>query len=79
MHYLHWATLYKSWAELFWSRLLKGYCSCPKRFNEHAIPFLRYPRNKLGSITYLLKGGGVFHSPAKIYKETNAFIRVFGN
>jgi hypothetical protein len=29
-------------------------CSCPKRLNEHAIPFSRYPKSTLGSITYFL-------------------------
>jgi hypothetical protein len=33
--------------ELFWSRLLKGCCSCPKILNEHAIPLSRYPKNTL--------------------------------
>jgi len=62
MQYPHWATLETPWAELFWSRLLEGYCSCSKKFNEHAIPLSKYPKNTLGSITYLLKLGKVIHS-----------------
>jgi hypothetical protein len=38
--------------------LLEGYCSCPKLFNTLAIPLAMYPKNTLGSITYLLKLGG---------------------
>jgi hypothetical protein len=34
-------------------QLLEGYCSCLERFNESAMPFLRYLRTTLGSITYL--------------------------
>jgi len=45
--------------------------SYPKKLNEHAIPLSRYPRNTLGSITYLLTCGGVLHSLTKTYKETN--------
>jgi hypothetical protein len=51
--------------------LLEGYCSCPKRLNEHAIPLARYPRNALGFITYILKLGRVLHSPTKTYKGCN--------
>jgi hypothetical protein len=29
-------------------------------FNAHALPLVRYPKNTLGSITYLLKLAGVF-------------------
>jgi len=61
----------KPWAELFWSRSLEGYYSCPKRLNEHAIPLARYPRNTLGSITYILKLGGILHNPTKTYKGCN--------
>ncbi len=46
------------WAELFWSKLLEGYCSCPKRLNEHALPFSRYPKNRLGSIPYIWHAEG---------------------
>jgi hypothetical protein len=56
----------KPWAELFWFRLSNGYYSCPKLFNALAIiPFLRYPKNPLGSITYNLKLGKVLHNLAK--------------
>jgi len=48
------------WAELFWSKLLKGYYSCLEGFTKHAIPFLGYPKNTLGSITYILTHGRVF-------------------
>jgi hypothetical protein len=34
---------------------LEGYSSCPKLFNTLAIPYTRYPKNTLGSITDLLK------------------------
>jgi len=74
MHYLHWVTFLKPWAELFWSRLLEGYCSCPKKLNEHAIPFSRYPINTYVSIRYLLTCGGVLYNLTKIYKETNTLI-----
>jgi hypothetical protein len=33
--------------------------------------------NTLGSITYLLKLGGVFHSPTKTYKQSNTLFGVF--
>jgi hypothetical protein len=33
----------------------------------------------LGSITYLLKLGGVLHNHTKTYKETNTLIKVFYN
>jgi hypothetical protein len=33
--------------------------SCPKLFNTLAVPHIGYPINTLGSITYLLKLGGV--------------------
>jgi hypothetical protein len=49
--------------------LLKGYCSCPKRLNEHALPLPRYLKNTLGSITYFLTCERVLHSPTKTYKE----------
>jgi hypothetical protein len=51
----------------------------PKKFNEHVIPFLGYPKNTLGSITCLLTRGGVLHSLTKTYKETNTPIRVLCN
>jgi hypothetical protein len=37
---------------------LEGYCLCPKLFNAHAIPLLRYI-NSFGSITYLKNPGRV--------------------
>jgi len=33
--------------------LLEKYCSCPKLFNTPAIPLIGYPKNTLGSMTYL--------------------------
>jgi len=41
------------------STLLKGYCSCSKLHNTLAIPLINYPRNIMGSITYIFKLGGV--------------------
>jgi hypothetical protein len=45
--------------------LLEGYCSWPKLFNTFVIPFAGHPKNTLGSITYLLKLGEIFHDPTK--------------
>jgi hypothetical protein len=59
--------------------LLEGYCSCLEGLNKHAIPFLGYPKNTLGSITYLLTHGRVLRSPTKINKETNTLIMVCYN
>jgi hypothetical protein len=42
--------------------------------NAHAIPLIRYPQNRLGSITYILKLGGVLHYHTKTYKENNTCI-----
>ncbi len=36
-----------------------------------------YPKNTLGSITYILKLGRVFHSPTKTYKQSNTLLEVF--
>jgi len=41
------------------------------------MPLSRYPKNTLGSTTYLLRCEGVLHNPTKTYKETNTLIRVF--
>jgi hypothetical protein len=57
--------------------LLGGHCSWPKLFNKLTIPFLGYPRNTLGSITYIMKLGRVFHSPTKTYKQKNTLLGVF--
>jgi hypothetical protein len=57
--------------------LLEGYCSWPKLFNTFIIPLLDYPKNTLGSITYLLKLGRVFHGPTKTYKQNNIMFGVF--
>jgi hypothetical protein len=46
--------------------LLEGYYSCPNLLNTLAIPFVGYPRNTLGSITYLLKLVGALHNHTKI-------------
>ncbi len=62
------------WAELFWSKLLEGYYSCPKGLTKHAIPLLGYPRNTLGFITYLLTRGGVLCNLMKTNEETNTLI-----
>jgi len=43
--------------------LLEGYCSCSNI--PLAIPFINYPRNTLGSITYFFKLKRVMHSLAK--------------
>jgi hypothetical protein len=43
--------------ELFWSKLLEGYFLCPKGLIKHAIPFLGYPVNTLGPITFFWHGG----------------------
>jgi hypothetical protein len=42
--------------------LLEGYYSCPKLFNTLTISFVGYPINTLGSITYILKLGGILHT-----------------
>jgi hypothetical protein len=57
--------------------LLEGYCSFSKLFNTLAIPFVGYPKNILGSITYLLKLKKVLHNPTKTYKESNTLLGVF--
>ncbi len=59
------------------SILLEEYCSCTKLFNTLIIPLVGYPKNTLGCITYLLKLGGVLHSPTKTYKESNTLPGVF--
>jgi hypothetical protein len=61
---------------------LEGDYSCLKLLNTHAIPIEGYLRNTLGSITYLLKLGGVFHNlirtlNLKPYKKINALLGVF--
>jgi hypothetical protein len=47
------------------STLLEGYYSCPKLLNTPTLPLTWYPKNTLGSITYLLKCGGALHNPTK--------------
>ncbi len=37
------------------STLLEGYYSCSKLHNKTTIPFISYPKNIMGSITYLFK------------------------
>jgi hypothetical protein len=44
------------------STLLEGYCSSSKLHNTPAIPLISYPKNTLGSITYLFKLGEVMHN-----------------
>jgi hypothetical protein len=53
------------WVQLFWFKLLEGYCSCPEVFNSHAPSLFKYPIKPLGSITYLLEFGRVLQSPSK--------------
>jgi hypothetical protein len=57
--------------------LLEGYCSWSKLFNTPTIPLLGYLKNTLGSMTYLLKLGSVFHSLTKTYKQSNTLLGVF--
>jgi hypothetical protein len=57
--------------------LLEMYCSCPKLFNTPIIPFVGYPKNTLGFITYIFKLEGVLHGPPKTYKESNTMFGVF--
>jgi hypothetical protein len=57
--------------------LLEGYCSWPKLFNKLTIPFLGYPINTLGSITYIMKLGRVFHNLTKTCKQRNTLLGVF--
>jgi predicted nucleic acid-binding Zn finger protein len=57
--------------------VLKGYCSCSKLFNTHAIPFIGYTKNTLDSITYFWKHGKVLCNPTKTYKETNTLIKYY--
>jgi hypothetical protein len=45
--------------------LLEGHCSCPKLLYTLAIPHVGYPTNTLGSITYILKLGGILHNFTK--------------
>jgi hypothetical protein len=59
------------------SMLLGGYYSWPKLLNTPTIPLLGYPKNTLGSITYLLKLGREFHNPTKTYKQINTMFKVF--
>jgi len=58
------------------STLLERYYSSLKLFNTPTIPFVGYPTNIVGSITYILKLGRVMHSPTKTYKESNTLIAV---
>ncbi len=44
---------------------------------QFAIPFVGYFKNTLGSITYLLKLGRVFHNPTKTYKQSNTLLGAF--
>ncbi len=48
-----------------------------KEYPMHMQPLVGYPKNTLGSTTYLLKLEGVLPSHTKTYKETNTLIRVF--
>jgi hypothetical protein len=59
--------------------LLEGYCSWPKLHNVPRIPFSGYPINTLGSVTYLLKLGRLFHSHTKTYRQNNTLLGVFYN
>ncbi len=57
-----------------------GYCrsiACAHNYSMHMLLFiLGYIINPLGSITYLLKLGGVLHSHTKTYKESNTLVGV---
>jgi hypothetical protein len=57
--------------------LLKGYYSYPELLNTPAIPFIRYPKNTLDSITYLWKHGKILCNPTKTFKETNTLIKYY--
>jgi hypothetical protein len=57
--------------------LLERYCSCPKLFDTPTIPIVGYPKNTLGSITYILKLEDVLHGLPKTYKENNTLLGVF--
>jgi hypothetical protein len=48
------------------STLLEGYCSCSKLHNTLTIPYIGFPINTLGSITYIFKLEGVMHSPTNM-------------
>jgi len=51
-----------------------------KEYSMHMhYPIVGYPRNTLGSITYILKLARVSHNHTKTYMETNTFIKVFSN
>jgi len=45
----------------YWKGIVHG----KKLFNTSIIPLARYPKNTLGSITYILKLGKALHSPTK--------------
>jgi hypothetical protein len=65
---------------------LEEYCSWPKLFNTPAIPLLGYPKNTLGSITYLLKLGRVLlmvrniqctcNNPCKVSQKSFGFYNI---
>ncbi len=50
-----------------------GYCSCPKLFNTLVIPLLRYSKNTLGSITYILTRGGVLRNPTRKHMHNGSY------
>jgi len=50
---------------------------CPKRIIKHAIPHLGYPKNTLGSITYLLTCVGVLRSPPEPTMKSIPSLRYF--
>jgi len=60
-----------------WVFAIGGVCSWLKLVNTPTIPLSGYPINTLGSITYLLKLGRVFHNPSKTYKQSNTLLGVF--
>ncbi len=49
----------------------------PKIIQYTYNPFIGYFKNTLGSITYILKLGGVLHNLTKTYNETNTLLGVF--
>jgi hypothetical protein len=76
MQYPHENIFKTLWIKLFWSRLLEGYCLCLELLNACAIPLLRYIKNLLGSITYLLKPERVLQGHTKTYKESKTLFGV---
>jgi hypothetical protein len=70
------------WAPYHIFRQFKGYCIALPKLRRNAIPssghttipLSKYPKNTLGSITYIFAREGVMHSPTKTYKNFNTLI-----